>query len=75
MSDDKNYLTCYEFIKKLDIDTKRVESGLKPRPTQMGYNYVKNNLIPSKIINNQTVILVTDYNEFLIKFKKRNNIK
>jgi len=71
MSEDKNYLTAYEFIKKLDIDTKRI----KPRPTQMGYNYIKNNLIKSVIINNQTVILKKDYEEFLIKFKKRNNIK
>ena len=75
MNTEKDYLTCYEFVKKLDIDTKRVESGLKPRPTQMGYNYVKNNLIKSVIRNNQTVILKKDYEEFLIKFKKRNNIK
>ena len=64
------YVTPYQLIRLLNS---RYEGS--NRPTQMGYNYVKNGYIPSVIVNNQRVIEVSVAELWLEEFASRNNLK
>ena len=63
------YVTPYQLIRLLNS---RYGGN---RPTQMGYNYVKNGYIPSVIVNNQRVIEVSVAELWLEEFASRNNLK
>ena len=67
------YLTGYEFIKKLN-DEVPTKSG-RPRPTQMAYNYLKAGRITGKLVDGQIKISEAEYKAFVTAYKARNGIK
>jgi len=64
----KKYVTPYQLIRLLNS---RYGGN---RPTQMGYNYVKNGYIPSVVVDNQRVIDVEVAELWLKEFATRNKL-